>query len=387
MTQAEAIDRYFALCVRGILAGAPIPAWPDDLTGADVIALATQRLEYHGIALLIAQSDTKAPNWPSPLSKALSDQARLQAIWESDHAAAITRLIDRLHHADFQTIMMKGTALAYSVYQDPALRRRGDTDLLIESMSRENVRRIFLQCGFQSGRDKRALQETWVCHSRSGFTHQVDLHWDASSSMAIAAAIGRDHPRQRTMPLPRLSSQAVGTGPIDSFIQICINRTGHEAFGYHIEDGKVLDGDRLIWALDLHYLAADFTPQDWQNLARISKNWGAAKAVASALDFASQMLGTQCPPDGLGKLEEAANEDGIICIYYASSTSTVHRFKMDFAAAPTFSAKLKLITERVLPDRTFMGERYPESDHLPLAALHLRRMLDAAARMLLGRSR
>ena len=46
------------------------------------------------------------------------------------------------------SLVIKGTALAYSVYADPALRVRGDTDLLVRPEARSSAQQALLNCGF-----------------------------------------------------------------------------------------------------------------------------------------------------------------------------------------------------------------------------------------------
>ncbi|MBV7258287.1 nucleotidyltransferase family protein [Erythrobacter crassostreae] len=384
MTQVEAIDRYFAGCIRCVLNGQTAPAWPVGLDTQS--SAAKQRLEYHGIALLLAQSAPPLTGWPKDLADTLQDEARLQALWEADHIVAVARLIESLHQADITSLVMKGTALAYSIYPEPALRRRGDTDLLIESDKRDEVREVFRQCGFDPGADRRVLQEDWVFHSPAGFSHQIDLHWAPSSSMAISGGIACDHPRQRAIALPSLSPNAMGTGLIDTFVQTCINRTAHEAFGYLIEGEKLFEGDRLIWAVDLHSLALRFSAADWQALTRIAARWGAAQSVLSGINFAQRALDTEIPRTVIRELTSSAQSANSVSTHY-NEASPLRRLTDDLEAAAGMSLKLAVLTEHTLPSRRFMQSRYPGSASWPLPALHLRRFLDGTVRMLLGSRR
>nr|WP_298925202.1 nucleotidyltransferase family protein [uncultured Erythrobacter sp.] len=383
MTHTEAIDIYFADCVRSALTSQPAPDFPPAL--ADKTAELTQRLDFHGIAFLLADNVQTFADWPHDLLEVLQEQARLQAVWEADHSAVIARLVAALHSASFQSTIMKGTALAYSVYSDPATRRRGDTDILIENCDRNQVRNVFNKCGFEPSGDQRALQEVWNCTTPSGFTHQVDLHWAISSSFAISEAIERDHPRARTKHLPRLSRVASCTGAIDAFIQICINRSGHAAFGYNAGSDKLMEGNRLIWAVDLHLLARDFSDQDWADLASIAERWGASRSVALGINFARKTLSFAVPP-GIEARLKRPQLSNTISDYYEAGSAHLH-FKQDFASAKSMKAKTALVWDHAFPGREFLEQRYPDADGWPISILYARRLLDGAGRILLGRPR
>ncbi|MFI5208200.1 MAG: nucleotidyltransferase family protein, partial [Gemmatimonadales bacterium] len=60
----------------------------------------------------------------------------------------ITRVLGALQARGIESILLKGTALAYSVYVAPALRPREDTDLLIRAGDAEAVRRVMKNLGY-----------------------------------------------------------------------------------------------------------------------------------------------------------------------------------------------------------------------------------------------
>ncbi|MCK0127183.1 nucleotidyltransferase family protein [Erythrobacter sp. F6033] len=381
MKDTEAIDRFLSESVRSILRSMTAPQWPEEL--GESVPGAIRRLEFHGIASFLAHSAATLDGWPPELAEALKTEARLQAVWEADHAKATALLIERLHQAEIPSLVMKGTALAYSVYSEPGMRRRGDTDLLVETSNRDLVRQVLRQSGFQPSTDRRFLQEAWVLQSQAGFAHQIDLHWATSSSMAVAKEISCNHPRDRAIDLPALSPNARAAGPLDSFIQICINRNGHEAFGYLVEGEKIHDGNRLIWALDLHNLAAGFSDHDWRTLIAIADDWSATKPVLSAIDFAKSAVGLQISAETRQALEMGQGSFDRISSYYGAPA--LERLSQDLHAAQNWHSKLSIVSEHILPGRHFMQSRYPDHGHWPLFALQIRRLLDGTFKMLLGR--
>lgn len=188
------------------------------------------------------------------------------------------------------------------------------------------------------------------------------------------------------MAYPDFPPPAKGASPPDSVIHICINRMSHLSLGYQFENRKLFEGDRLIWAIDLHFLAHSFTGADWETIQRIAIKCGAATCVASGLEFARAALGITLPEGLCDRLRSGDEASDLIHRYFAASTG-FERLKMDFSAAPGGGEKFAVLKRHLLPGREFMSERYPDAGNWPLPILHLRRLLDAGIRMLMGAKR
>src|SRR4051812_17226298 len=91
--------------------------WPDDITPAEVAVLAD-----HGVVpFAYAASHTNA----------FRDEAMRAAAVEPLRQADIAQVLDALGGRGIETLLMKGSALAYQIYAAPELRPRSDTDLLV----------------------------------------------------------------------------------------------------------------------------------------------------------------------------------------------------------------------------------------------------------------
>lgn len=274
---------------------APLPAWPDDGLPDKAEAVA-DRIRFHGLALSLAKAPGALGKWPAHVASTIMEEARLQAMWEDSHRHAVKLLLEALHAEGFRPLVMKGTALAYSVYDDPAIRRRSDTDIILAGQPRRAARAALERCGFVPSGNPGPTQEPWELRTRVGFAHEVDLHWSLSSSIAISRALEEMQPERRLIALPRLSPSAMGLGPTDNLIMTCVNRLSHDTFGYFVEDDRPKDGDRLIWALDIYLVAARFDAADWAELAALARISGTAGPVRSGLQFAAAYLGLKRPP-------------------------------------------------------------------------------------------
>jgi hypothetical protein len=106
------------------------PGWPgtDDPTLVDAFL---ERSEYHGVQALLYERLHDASDWPPALLDALHRQAIAGTMWELRHQQVVAEMLAELARVGIEPVLFKGTALAYSLYPGPALRTRGDTDLIV----------------------------------------------------------------------------------------------------------------------------------------------------------------------------------------------------------------------------------------------------------------
>lgn len=196
------IDTYRSACVRAYLEKAPLAMWPAYWQLENAKALAA-RVKFHGIALLLVRHDPAPQGWPETLVRSVRDQARMQALWEASHQSAARPLVEALAATGIVAAALKGTAIGYGYLSDPAVRGRGDTDLLLVDASRALARDVLERCGFFPAGDSGPTQEPWSRTGRDGFTEEVDIHWRINGSLAVSQALERLECEQGIVPLPQ----------------------------------------------------------------------------------------------------------------------------------------------------------------------------------------
>lgn len=385
----QAIDEYLASTLRAVMAGNPAPAWPAGWRASPDIAEAfCARVMFHGIALVLLGAPGKLADWPQPVRGALHKEARAQSFWEIGHREVLCRLIETLGAKGSPCTITKGSALAYSVYPEPAWRRRGDSDILVPAESlkvgRKGVRRALQAAGFRRVGDARPLQESWASACSLGFDHVFDLHWEVNASPVLARGLKRAGVGTRAVALPRLSPKARGIAPTDNLILITINRASHEALGYATGEHKLFERDRLIWALDIDLISRSLAPHDWEALLAATAASGTGPLVGDALAFAVRTLGTAVPE--AVKQGLAAQTGDPAMLGYFAQMSGIERLRRDLAASRGLMAKLHLAGYTLFPGAEVLHERFPDAAHWPLAALQGRRLVAGAGKLISRRS-
>jgi hypothetical protein len=282
-------------------------------------------------------------------------------------------------HAGIVTAVLKGTALACSVYPSPALRPRGDTDLLADAEQVEPVHAILRRHGFERTADSFAdssagvaRQECW--ETRVGDTAQtIDLHWGLMNAWTLSSLLPTSEVLADSLPLPGLSPNARRIANEAALYHACIHRAVHVHSPYHVGAQSYFGGDRLIWLYDMHLLVPQMTSADWARLVDRCRKDDTADLCLEALERAAARLDTPVPPDVLQALRALPSKGRVSGHLLQASPS--RQFLTDLMHVPGAGGKLRLIRMRLLPPEAFMRARYPAQASWPLWALYLRRIV------------
>lgn len=339
-----------------------------------------ERAHYHGIPGLLVGREAGTEGWPIEVLDALKNQALGLAMWEMRHKAVLTRLLDSLAQQGILAIILKGTALAYDLYEIPATRMRGDTDLLVARSDLPRTRQMFQELGFclhpqcEGGADEHALQEVWEFEAADATTHSIDLHWQAVNSLALADALTFADCAQELLELPRLCASAHGMDRKRALIFACMHRAAHITSPYIVDGVTYYGGDRLIWAWDIHLLAGALPESDWDGLCSEALAKGLGAVCLDGLSFARLRLGTSIPANVIAKLAAAPADERASA--YLLGSGQASRALSDLGAVPGLLAKARFAFRRLLPPGSFMRAKYPHMHDRALVVLYLRRMAE-----------
>jgi hypothetical protein len=238
--QIAPFPAHFATALRAVVNGTPA-SWPASATREE-----RHSIELHGM-LPIVYACSRMP--------ALRDAAFRSAAVEALRLADLREMLGALREANVVPLIVKGTALAYSIYDAPELRPRSDTDLLIDANDIDRLRAALAPLGFRepltSGDDLGVRQRSFERSDRFGVAHSYDVHLDIANPAVVARSLTYDELKARAVPLPRIAEGAIGPSNVDSLLYACIHRVVH----HH-------DSERLMWLYDVHLLAARLSVEE-----------------------------------------------------------------------------------------------------------------------------
>ena len=227
----------------------PVKAWlaallrgeePGPMPDESVL-LDTARAE--GVLALCHDRLRRSPAWeqyPATLRAALTRDAYQAVAVEMIRAAELRDVLAALARAGLP--VLKGAALAYTLYPEPHLRERCDTDLLLPSRDEaERAWRVLQTLGYQqpnavSG-DLIVYQLNCYKTSQGGLTHAVDVQWRLSKTALFAESFSFAELAAAAVSVPALGLNVHSLGLVHALLMACIHRIGH------LPDGSA---DRLI---------------------------------------------------------------------------------------------------------------------------------------------
>ena len=350
-----------------------------DFASVDQEALLA-RIQYHGIALLLLDRDISAFAACADLLARVRSIGRMQAAWEEGHRILLQRLLGALAQRQVFPIMLKGTALAYSVYGDPAMRARGDSDLLVRAEERAIAREALAQIGFELMAGPHGLlhQETWQARLGASSPHLFDLHWKAFDSPILQAVLPDAEIRTGATLLPRLCDSALAPRPLHTMLHAAINQATHKRSGIFVGQERLQAGPRLIWGWDIVLLARQFSAADWAELVRLASGRRIAAVCLAALELACRIDPEAVPETVLDRLRAMA--DSADLQHYLAEPDPVRRFRRDLHAIPSWRGRVAFALAQALPDTAHLRQKYPRYRHWPRLLLMLRWLFDAGLR-------
>lgn len=346
-------------------------AWQYD-AGWDTTAVLAAAAD-EGVEALLWEALRGGTGAALDLQRGLDARVRTAAARDLLVQREMCRLLDQLAAAGVRALVVKGCALAYTVYRQPWHRPRVDTDLLIARDHLDEATRVLVSMGYT--RSDAIATGTVVSHQiafervdAQGVSYVLDLHWKIVNPQVVANALEPDELWERRQMAPALGPAAAVPDPVDSVLLASIHRLAHHQ-GH----------DRLIWFYDLRLLTSRFTPSMWDVLVTRACERSVAGLCLDALERARERAGVQLPDDVVRGLERAAPAEPSRR-FIEGPVKKIDILESDLRTLPSWGARLRLLREHAFPPAGFIRQRYGVKSRLLLPALYLHRLLAGAAK-------
>ena len=268
-------------------------------------------------------------------------------------------------------ILIKGLALAYTVYPHASLRPSGnDIDLLVKPEEFLQAREILLAQGYHTDSYRfeilRDLQceETFQPPKNSRNMRPVDLHWD------LHVACGkRDSETTRgifersiQMKKPDLLFQTMD--PVDTLVHSAVHMMRN-----HYRSMT------LLWIFDMGLLGDCISKeQSWRAVQERGKEWNALLSVQYALKLAAAWTGLRLP-EGYADFslwpKPEQTERRAIRNAGAKANRPDIMLRLFLATTPGLSGKVRLAKNLVFPHRSYVSEYYARGKNGSLPGAYL----------------
>jgi hypothetical protein len=339
----DPVRAWLAALVRGAEPG-PMPdeAVLLDTAGAEgVLALCYDRLR-------------RSPAWehtPETLRAALTRHAYQEVAVEMLRAAELRAVLEALARQDLPVLLLKGAALAYTLYPEPHLRSRCDADLLLPSRDEaERAWRVLQTLGYQR---PNAVSGDLISHELGcyktgpgGLTFALDVHWRLSNNTLFAERFTFAELAAAAVSIPALGPDARGLGWVHALLLACTHRIGH------LPEGSA---DRLIWLYDIDQLARCFTEEHWRPFTALAEERGVCGPALDGLSAAQAWLATMAPEAVLRRLRAGAARER----FDPRQARSRWRFAWwIFRSLPSTAARLRWLGQHLFPEVDYMRRKY-----------------------------
>ena len=226
-------------------------------------AMLTSAAEAHGLAPLahvcLQPHRQSVPPATVQQFEALAMRHRL---WHRERTVALEELLHTFDRAGIDVVVLKGAALAWTIYATPTLRPMADIDLLVTAGTADAARRSLREIGFDLGaiaprRFGRNAHHLPVASRRqNGATISIEIHRDALSRDTLSS-ISMSNLSEPPRPFAMNGSHAVALGHVDALRHLT----------HHLLEPSWDGRLRLVGLVDLFRYAVTFHDHiDWKRL-------------------------------------------------------------------------------------------------------------------------
>lgn len=259
----------------------------------------------------------------------------------------LSALLDAFARAEIPLIVLKGAALAKTLYADAVLRPFGDLDLLVHADDFERAADILRARDFQvtaeikEGRDN-ALWGQQVFFRAGNHPAHVELHSQLFVLPYFRQRASLDWFWQHTATFSIFAREAKTFDAAANLLYLCAHRALH-----HGEP-------RLIWAYDIALLLArEEKNLDWAALLETAQTFGLAYALRFALDETVQVWQSELPKSVDEKLR-AIRPGAYERVMFALARSGERQVRWGIALGNAQYRRAHLF-----PSRAYMRQHYP----------------------------
>lgn len=354
--------------LRRVFSGQDAP-WPADLS-AEVFF---QETAAQGMAPLLFRRISKqnCSDWPSDLLARLKETALRQAAAELRVEADLRTLLQAFAQAGIQPLLLKGTALAYSLYPEPWLRPRCDTDLLVAEAEREKAAALLQGMRYapllEENMDYVSAQKSYS-KTGPGIRFNYDLHWQISNTnRQFSRSFADEHLIAAAVPVSALGEHARTLSKIDSLLYACFHRAGHFSHS----------GDRLIWLHDIHLLCQSLTDEEAETFCAKARRLEITALCADAIAVTKSWFNTELSARLAALTQEKTDKETFASLLKPGGRQVgiKHHALLELKALPTWQERIRFLFQNAFPPPEFMRWRYNETSPLPL--LYLKRFAEA----------
>jgi hypothetical protein len=317
--------------------------------------------------------------WPDVVIAALARAACAETAAEMVRGREIREALADLRAAGVRPILLKGTSLAYTVYEDPGSRPRGDTDILVREADVEPARRALTARGYRATIHCDDLFSQFEVQKTGelGVVHVFDVHWKISTQPIFENLFTYDELARDAAAVPALGPDAWTAAALHALLLACVHPVMHHQ-----------NTERLLWIYDVHLLASRLSLREWDAFAAMARGKAMSAVCLRELRLARQAFGTSIPESTSMALSNVGELEPSMA-YLARDRRWHHELVSILRALPGWTPRARHLREVLFPAPEYVlgayGLRQKPFGALLLPALYVHRNISGVWKILVGR--
>lgn len=303
--------------------------------------------------------------WPSTIRSSIEEVSRGQVAQELLRAHYLRQLLTGLSGSGIPCLIIKGEALANTVYSIPGTRSRADSDVFIDIADIGNARQAIEDKGFSVVSPIYKSHQFVVRQAGEASTSfDIDVHWRILNAPQFARTLSFAEAYSQSVEVPDLDS-ARTLGRVDSLLLACMHRAGS---AWH-------DANRLIWIYDIHLMVEQMNPAELVAFSEKAVNLNVQAVCHEGLNKSRMLFGTLISDPVAERLAVPQNS-GLAKKFARSNLALLLD---DWRALHNSNARGGLLHELFLPDSETLLQKYRKRRHWWLPLLYLRHAVGGLA--------
>ena len=313
-----------------------------------------------------------APEWFLKSLKTYSFQ--LVAI-ELARIAELKNILTTWAEQDIRPLILKGTALAYSLYPEPWTRERCDTDVLFKSREEAQYAHEVLEA--MGYRQPNAVSGDYISHQfmsyRAGgnlMPHTLDMHWRINNAWAFANTFSYEELAEKAISIPTLSPNARGLSDVHALLLACMHRAANVSAG---------NANRLLWLYDFHLLSEVMEKNNWEEFGRLAEKKKIVEVCLDGFQAVIDAYQSEIPESVMGELRAKTEQDGFTPHTADRSWQIA---LMQFRSLPGVGSRFRYLRELLFPSADYMKVKYECESRFLLPIYYLKRIAGGIPKLL-----
>ena len=293
---------------------------------------------------------------PAALAEEFRNSYRLTSLRNILLAHELGEALHRLNERGIRAVVLKGLALAETVYANIALRPMGDIDLLIRDEDRTAVMEALGGLGYAAPRLEvqagaaAAYECELLLEKKMRIVVQIDLHWTLFDSPYYQRKLDLAWWWATIEPISIGRAPGWTLGPEAQLLHLC----GHLMLHHQ--------GQGLLWLNDIAGAIGAYRDRiAWDELVARARAYDLVSPTQTVLRRAAAELSAPVPPKVLERLEAIRpswQEVRIFTWLTAEERPVAQRFWADVASIAGWRDRLRFAWINLFPSPAYMRQRY-----------------------------